>query len=152
MLGQWDKRIVDQEADVPSIISFYTFYRLRALKTLYFYFCNFIKKNKKINWKDFCKEFCKKSWKKNNTWNIRQLVDDSFVPSSKQPSILYCKLTDLKSNDEGDSSSSPKLSAWQHLDESLWALTKILENPHRVPGHFFWLPRDLFASHPLKVC
>ena len=43
---------------------FYTFYRLRALKTLYFYFCNFIKKNKKINWKDFCKEFCEKSWKK----------------------------------------------------------------------------------------
>ena len=44
-LGRWDKRIVDQESDVPSII-FYTFYRLRALKTLYF--CNFIK-NKKIN-------------------------------------------------------------------------------------------------------
>ena len=43
---------------------FYTFYRLRALKTLYFYFCNFMKKNKKINWKDFCKEFCKKSWKR----------------------------------------------------------------------------------------
>ena len=46
------------------VLFFYTFYRLRALKTLYFYFCNFIKKNKKINWKDFCKEFCKKSWKK----------------------------------------------------------------------------------------
>ena len=41
------------------------FYRLRALKTLYFHFCNFIKKiYMKINWKDFCKEFCKKSWKK----------------------------------------------------------------------------------------
>ena len=40
---------------------FYTFCRLRALKT--FYFCIFIK-NKKINWKNFCKEFCKKSWKK----------------------------------------------------------------------------------------
>ena len=43
LLGRWDKRIVDQESDVPSII-FYTFYRLRALKTLYFHFCNFIKK------------------------------------------------------------------------------------------------------------
>ena len=49
LLGRWDKRIVDQESDVPSIIFLYTFYRLRALKTLYFYFCNFIKKNKKIN-------------------------------------------------------------------------------------------------------
>ena len=44
-LGRWDKRIVDQESDVPSIIFSYTFYRLRALKTLYFHLCNFIKKN-----------------------------------------------------------------------------------------------------------
>jgi hypothetical protein len=35
--------------------------------------------------------------KKNNTWNIRRLIDDSFVPSSKRPSLLYCKLTDFKS-------------------------------------------------------
>ena len=38
LLGQWDKRIVDQESDVPSIIFFHTFYRLRAFKTLYFLF------------------------------------------------------------------------------------------------------------------
>ena len=31
LLGRWDKRIVDQESDVPSIF-FYNFYRLRALK------------------------------------------------------------------------------------------------------------------------
>ena len=60
LLGRWDNGIVNQESDVPSIISLYTFYRLRALKTIYFYFCNFIK-NKKMNYKDFCKEFCKKS-------------------------------------------------------------------------------------------
>ena len=41
LLGRWDKRIVDQESHVPSIIFFYTFYRLRALKTLYLYFCIF---------------------------------------------------------------------------------------------------------------
>ena len=94
LLWRWDKWIFDQASDVPRII-FYTFYRLRALKTLYFYFCNFIKKNKKINWKDFFKEFCKKSWKKNNTWNIRRLVDDSFVPSSNRPGVIYCRLTDF---------------------------------------------------------
>ena len=57
----------------------------------------FVKLQKYIetNWKDFCKEFCKKSWKKNNIWNIRRLVDDSFVPSSKRPSIWYCKLTNF---------------------------------------------------------
>ena len=47
LLGQWDKRIVDQESDVPSITFIYTFYRFRALKILYFYFCNFIKKIRK---------------------------------------------------------------------------------------------------------
>ena len=36
-----------------------------------------------------------KSIRKNNTWNIRLLVDDLFVPSSKQPSVIYCRLTDL---------------------------------------------------------
>ena len=34
--------------------------------------------------------------KRNDTWNIRLMVDDSFVPSSKQPSVIYCILTDFK--------------------------------------------------------
>ena len=46
---------------------FNTFYRFRALKT-----------------------------QKNNTWNIRCLVDESFVPSAKRTSVLYCRLTDFK--------------------------------------------------------
>ena len=44
---------------------------------------------------------CPKSMKnylKKNTWNIRHLVHDSFVPSSKRPRVLYCKLTDFRSN------------------------------------------------------
>ena len=39
---RWDDRLIDQASDVPSIIS----YRLRVLKTLYSYFCKFIKKYK----------------------------------------------------------------------------------------------------------
>ena len=53
LLGQWEKRSVDQEFDVPSIIFLDTFYRLGALKTLYFHFCNSIKKNLK----GFCNKF-----------------------------------------------------------------------------------------------
>ena len=46
--------------------------------------------------KGFLQRILQEIMKKNNTWNIRRLVDDSFVPSSKQPSVLYCKLTDFK--------------------------------------------------------
>ena len=45
-LGRWDKRLIDHASDVPSIIFFIISYTLRALKTLYFYFCKFIKKKK----------------------------------------------------------------------------------------------------------
>ena len=41
LLGLWNKWIIDRESDVPSIIFFYTFYRLRALNL---YFGNFMKK------------------------------------------------------------------------------------------------------------
>ena len=35
--------------------------------------------------------------KKNNTWNIRPLVDESFVPGNQETSVLYCRLSDLRS-------------------------------------------------------
>ena len=41
--------------------------------------------------------------KKNNSWNIRRLVNDSFVPLYKQPRVLYCKLTDFKSYSQNGS-------------------------------------------------
>ena len=34
----------------------------------------------------------------NNTWNIRRLVNDSFVPSSQRPSVIYQRLTDFWSH------------------------------------------------------
>ena len=80
---------------VFQVLFLYTFYRLRALKTLYFYFCNLIKKlENKLKW--FLQRILLEIMKKNNTWIIRCLVDDSFVPSSKQTSVSYCKLTDFK--------------------------------------------------------
>ena len=33
---------------------------------------------------------------KNNAWNIRRMVDESFVPASQQASILHCRLSDFK--------------------------------------------------------
>ena len=47
---------------------------LRALKTLYFYFCKVIKKIERI----FAKNFAR-NYEKNNTWNIRRLVNETIV-------------------------------------------------------------------------
>ena len=72
------------------VLIFYTFYRLRALKTLYF--CNFIKRYEN-KLKGFLQRILREIMKKDNTWNIRRLLDASFVPSSKQPSAIYRRLT-----------------------------------------------------------
>ena len=34
--------------------------------------------------------------KKNNAWNIRRLVDESFIPSTQRPSVYYWRLSDFK--------------------------------------------------------
>ena len=61
-------------------------YRLRALTTLFY------EKNKL---KGFLQRILQDFMKKNDTWNIRRLVDESFVPSAQQTSVLYCRLTDF---------------------------------------------------------
>ena len=71
-LGRWDKRLIEQVSDVPSIF-FIISHRLRSLKTgpfkaLYFYIA-----------KNFARYY-----EKRNTWNIRQLVDESFVPATQR--------------------------------------------------------------------
>ena len=54
-------------------------------------------KNKKTHWNIFCKVFSKKLRKKNKTWNIRCLVDESFVQPSHQAIVIYFRLSDFKS-------------------------------------------------------
>ena len=92
----WDKRLIDQAFHVPSIIfCFIVFYRLGALKNLYFYF----QRIKKHKLKQFLKSSLQQIVKKeiHNTWNIRCLVDESFVPASSQgSSVSYRRFTDFK--------------------------------------------------------
>ena len=45
----------------------------------------------------FAKNFARNYEKKNNTWNIRRLIDESFGPSNQRPSILYLRLSDFNS-------------------------------------------------------
>jgi hypothetical protein len=56
-----------------------------------------IQKFKENDLQGFCKEFCKIIWKKNNTWNIRNLVNELFVPLAQWTSVLFCRLTDFRS-------------------------------------------------------
>ena len=92
MLGRWDKRIVDQAFDVPSTIFFMISCKILC-KDPFNLFSYFFYKITKIM--IFAENYAR-FYEKKNTWNIRRLVDDSFVPSSKRPSVLYCKLTDFK--------------------------------------------------------
>ena len=43
----------------------------------------------------FAKNFARNYEKRNNTWNIRRLVVESFVPSAQLTSVLLCRLTDF---------------------------------------------------------
>ena len=38
------------------------------------------------------------NYKKNNAWNIRRLVNDSFVPANQRTSVLYCRLSHFRAS------------------------------------------------------
>ena len=120
---------------------FYTFYRLRALKTLYF-FCNFFLKNKKINWKDFCKEFCKKSWKK---WYLEhQTLGRQFVCPIVQTTLrIILKSVNLQYNtlgrlDDGTNESSTKRLMFQVLFFFMISCKILCKNPFNLFSYFFY--------------
>ena len=96
-LGQWDKWIVDQASDDPSIIYFSKFLAKYFLKSLSIHFIIFFIKLQKFKKRSFDCPKSIRNYKRNNAWNIRHLVDDSFVPLSKRPIISYCKSADFKS-------------------------------------------------------
>ena len=84
----WDKWLVDQASEVPSIIFFIISHRLRALKTLCFYFCKFVKNTKKY----FEFIFARKSWKRkiilgtSDTWSESHLSQQPSKPANQQTS------------------------------------------------------------------
>ena len=47
-----------------------------------------------------CPNFIR-NYEKNDAWNTRRLVDKLFVPSAQRTSVLYCRLTDLRSQSQG---------------------------------------------------
>ena len=58
-------------------------------------FFNFFYKFTKIKMKSFEWPKSMRNYKKNNPWNIRRLVDESFVPANQRTSVLYWRLSDF---------------------------------------------------------
>ena len=75
--------------------------------------------------------------KKNNAWNIRRLVDESFVPASQRTIVLYCRLTDFKI-------------AWHSCDGTCHALmfSDVWENLVRLAALFYKV--DLIYALPVS--
>ena len=92
-LVRWDKWLVHQASDVPSIIFFFMISCKMLCKNV---FNVFFYKFTKIKTKSFECPKSNKIWK-NNTWNVRHLVDESFVSSAQQTSVSYCRLSDFRS-------------------------------------------------------
>ena len=92
MLGCWVARTIVSLTKGLMFQVLFT-YGLRALKTLYFYFCKIIKNENEL--KGFLQRILQEIMEKNNTWNTRPLVDESFVPLTQWPTVLYWRLSDF---------------------------------------------------------
>ena len=81
-------------SDVPSIIFFSQFLEIFFANIVSIYFSKFIfSKFTKI--KILSSLSLYEIINKKNAWNIRHLVDESFVPANQGTSILYCILSDF---------------------------------------------------------
>ena len=83
----WGARPIGQTNHRPSVwYSKYYFFRLfidLGHSKLFTFIFVFFKNRLKV----FLQRILQEIVKKNNTWNIRRLVDDSFVPSAQRPSV-----------------------------------------------------------------
>ena len=89
MLSRWNKPFVDQASDVPSILFF-----VKSCKILFKHpfnlFSYFFHKVNKMKIKTFEWPKSIRNYKK-STWSVKRLINNSFVPSAHQTSILYSR-------------------------------------------------------------
>ena len=77
------------------VLFFFHIFLQNSLQKLFQFIFLFFYKITKIKIKSFECPKSIRNYEKNNAWSIRHLVDDLLVPSSKQPSVIYCRLTNL---------------------------------------------------------
>ena len=100
---RWFALPMGQTTRQPSVrCSKYYFFFIKSWKTLcenpFDLFFLFFKKITKMKIKSF---ECLKSitnYEKKNTWNVRRMVNEWFVPLAQRTSILYCRLSDFNSS------------------------------------------------------
>ena len=59
-------------------------------------FCPIEPSSQENEFNRFLQTILQEFMEKNDTWNIRRLVDELFVPATKQPSVLYWRLSEFK--------------------------------------------------------
>ena len=84
----WDKQLINQPSDVPSIIYFLIIWKnlWKNWLNLFSYFFT------KIKIKTFECPKSIRNFEKNNAWNIRHLVNELFVPLTQHASVLFWRL------------------------------------------------------------
>ena len=82
--------------------------------------------------------------KNSDTWNIRRLVDDSFGPSSKQNSVIYCRLTDFKCETRSELH-CPIWGKWGHKK------SKKLPHKNRLSSEYYLVVASMYSAAQLKL-
>ena len=131
------------------LLFFHYFFYLGHSKLFIFIFLNY----KKL--KGFLQRILQEIMKKNNAWNIRRLVDDSFGPSSHQHSVIYCKLTDfmrVPTNDVWCPNFQWKFllcCGWSDADSTAEKVKKFLEFFNRHFAPFYTLGSSIYYTDVL---
>ena len=79
---------------------------------------------------------------KNNAWNIRHLVNESFVPANQWTKVLYCRLSDFRMKSFLRSISFPAPIAFRNL------LNPFCVTAHKKTSCFVRIRNDW---HPLHL-
>ena len=101
---------------------------------------------------------------KKNTWNIRRLVDKTFVPANQRTSESYCRLSDftyvmLFRAVRRSALCTPLLflhiyrCAWRYnLDFTLNLMVQLSQNTWYLCPYFFLYQYSIYPLLPLTVC
>ena len=87
--------LINEASDVPSIIIVFQNSFQNSLQKLIQFFFYFFHRFTKIKIESFECPKSIRNYEQNNVWNIRRMVDNSFIPANQRTSVSYCRLSDF---------------------------------------------------------